>query len=102
MGKKKKLLITGSAGFIFSNFIRQVFFNKTPYSISSLDRVRDSQLYNIYINSDHEFYIADIRDPHVLHMIFEKEQPDVVLHGAAESSVDTSITETTPFVTSNV
>src|SRR5271157_2982570 len=102
MAKKKKIIVTGSAGFIFSNFIRQVFFNKIPYSISSLDRVRDSQLYNIYVNSDHEFHIADIRDAHTLHVIFEKERPDIVVHGAAESCVDKSIIETTPFVTSNV
>jgi dTDP-glucose 4,6-dehydratase len=54
------------------------------------------------VNSDHEFYIADIRDPHILRMIFEKERPDIVIHGAAESCVDKSITDAAPFITSNV
>lgn len=103
MGKKKKVLVTGSGGFIFGNFIRQVFYAKMPYTISSIDRVRESHIiHNIYVNQDHQFYIADIRDPHTLHVIFEKERPDVVIHGAAESCVDKSIYTTLPFTTSNV
>lgn len=103
MGKKKKLLITGSGGFIFGNFIRQVFYEKKPYHISSIDRVRESHIiHNIYVNADHQFYIADVRDPHTLHVIFQKERPDVVIHGAAESCVDKSINSTMPFTTSNV
>jgi len=103
MAKKKKILVTGSGGFIFGNFIRQVFYAKMPYSISSLDMVLDSHIiHNIYVNADHEFYIADIRDPHILHVIFEKERPEIVIHGAAESCVDKSISSTMPFTTSNV
>ncbi len=102
MVKRKRLLITGSGGFIFGNFIRQVFYKKLPYTISSIDRVRESHIHNIYVNQDHQFYITDIRDPHTLHVIFEKERPDVVIHGAAESCVDKSIDTTLPFTTSNV
>jgi dTDP-glucose 4,6-dehydratase len=99
MGKKKRILITGSGGFIFSNFIRQVFYEKMPYIISSIDRVRDSHvIHNIYVNQDHQFYIADIRDLHTLRVIFEKERPDIVIHGAAESCGDTAL----PLTTSNV
>lgn len=101
--RKTKLMITGSGGFIFGNFIRQVFYAKKPYTISSIDRVRESHIvHNIYVNADHEFYIADVRDPHTLHVIFEKERPDIVIHGAAESCVDKSIGSTLPFTTSNV
>ncbi len=103
MVKKKKVLVTGSGGFIFGNFIRQVFYAKIPYSISSIDRVRDSHIiHNIYVNQDHQFYIADVRDSHTLRVIFEKERPDVVIHGAAESCVDKSINSTLSFTTSNV
>lgn len=103
MAKRKKLMITGSGGFIFGNFIRQVFYERMPYTISSIDRVRDSHIvHNIYVNADHQFYIADVRDPHILHVIFQKERPDVVIHGAAESCVDKSINSTLPFTTSNV
>jgi dTDP-glucose 4,6-dehydratase len=85
MAKKRKILILGSGGFICGNFIRQAFYSKLPYTISSLDRVRDSHIiHNIYVNADHSFHIADIRDAHTLHVIFEKEHPDIVIHGAAE------------------
>ena len=101
--RKIKLMITGSGGFIFGNFIRQVFYERMPYTISSIDRVRDSHIiHNIYVNTDHQFYIADVRDPHIMHVIFQKERPDVVIHGAAESCVDKSINSTLPFTTSNV
>jgi dTDP-glucose 4,6-dehydratase len=101
--QKKKILITGSGGFIMSNFIRQAFHTKQPYNINSLDRVRDSRVVqNIYVNKGHKFFIADIRDPHIVNVIFQAERPDIVLHAAAESFVDSSIDDACPFVTSNV
>lgn len=103
MNKKQKVLVTGSGGFIFGNFIRQVFYEKKPYTISSIDKVRESHIiHNIYTNSNHAFYIADICDSHILHVLFQKEKPDVVIHGAAESNVDKSIKNTNPFTMSNV
>ena len=101
--KKKKILVTGSGGFIFGNFIRRAFHLRKPYNIVSLDRVRESHLmHNMYVNKDHSFYIADIRDPHMLNVIFQTERPDIVVHGAAESFVDSSIKDPSPFITSNV
>jgi dTDP-glucose 4,6-dehydratase len=103
MALKKKVLVTGSGGFILGNFIRRVFHTKSPYNMVSLDRVRDSHImHNIYVNKDHEFYIVDIRDPHMLNVIFQTERPDIVIHGAAESFVDASIKNPSPFITSNV
>lgn len=96
-------MITGSGGFIFGNFIRQAFYAKKKYQISSIDKVRKSHIIqNIYVNSDHSFYIADICDSHILNVIFEKEKPDIIVHGAAESNVDKSIISTLPFTMSNV
>ena len=100
--KKKKVLVTGSGGFIFSNFIRRAFRTKQPYNLSSLDRVREGQAYNVYLNQDHKFYVCDIRDRHVLDVVFQIESPDVVVHGAAESFVDNSIENAQPFITSNI
>jgi dTDP-glucose 4,6-dehydratase len=103
MGKKHKLLITGSGGCIFGNFIRQAFYSKLPYAISSIDRVRDSHIiHNIYVNADHSFHIADITDAHILHVIFEKERPDIVIHGAAETIDETSMEHRNVYGTQNI
>jgi dTDP-glucose 4,6-dehydratase len=89
--KKIKILATGSGGFIIGNFIRQAFFNKKPYTISSIDRVRETHLVqNIYINSDHAFYIADVLDTHILRTIVEKEKPDIIIHGADNCNINDS------------
>lgn len=103
MAKKKKILCLGSGGMILGNFIRYVFHNHKPYSISSLDRVRESHLiHNIYVNSDHEFYIADIMDQHILHVIFQKEKPDIVIFGIDEKSNNNQILSSNIIGTQNV
>jgi len=100
---KKKILITGSCGFIYSNFIRKAIYEKYPYEFISIDRVNNpADLNNIYSNKNHTFYLADIRDRHIINNIFEFEKPDIVIHGAAESSVDASIKDPGIFVEHNV
>jgi dTDP-glucose 4,6-dehydratase len=56
----------------------------------------------MYWNKNHIFYVADIRDQHVMDTIFQIEKPDIVLHGAAETFVDYSLSDPNSFVTSNV
>lgn len=104
MSKRKKILITGTGGFVFSNFIRQAFFNKENYCFVSIDKIKKPYaIHNMYIHKDHSFYPGgDISDPHFVNIIFEKERPDIVVHGAAETFVDTSIKNATPFVNSNI
>jgi dTDP-glucose 4,6-dehydratase len=100
---KKKILITGTGGFIFSNFIRKAIFDKLPYTFVSVDKVtKTSVLNNIYQNKSHVFHIGDISDPHFVNILFEYEKPDIVIHGAAESFVDDSLKEPNKFITSNV
>jgi len=82
---KKKVLCTGTCGFIFSNFIRRAIYTKLPYSFVSIDRVNFDDLNSVYWNKNHIFYIADIRDQHIIDTIFRFEKPDIVIHGAAES-----------------
>jgi dTDP-glucose 4,6-dehydratase len=103
MAKRKRILITGSGGFVFGNFIRQVFYSKLSYTISSIDRVKDSHIiHNIYVNADHSFHIADITDSHILHVIFEKERPDIVIHGAAETLDEQYMVTRNVFGTQNI
>jgi len=100
---KKKILITGSCGFIYSNFIRRIIFNKHPYEIVSIDKLTNSKLKNnIYFNKNHQFYLGDICDTHLIDKIFEFERPDIVLHTAAESAVDYSLQNPNAFINSNV
>lgn len=97
----KKVLITGTCGFIFSNFIRRAIYERQPYSFVSIDRV-SGHANNVYSNKNHVFHIADLRDQHVIDKIFQFERPDIVIHGAAESFVDYSLSDPNAFVTSNV
>jgi len=100
---KEKLLITGSGGFIFSNFVRKAIYDKLNYNIVSIDKVKKSHaLNNVYTNKNHKFYIGDVADEHFINVIFEVEKPDIVLHTAAESFVDSSIDNAKPFIISNV
>lgn len=100
---KPKILVTGSCGFIFSNFIRYCIYNKVPYRFVSIDKVQENAtLHNVYINKNHEFYIGDITDKHFIDVVFNVEKPDIVIHAAANSHVDKSIQNATSFVYNNV
>lgn len=99
----KKVLVTGSCGFIFSNFMRKVIQDKLPYSFVSIDKVlAPYNLHNVKANKDHTFYMGDIADEQFINNVFEIEKPDIVIHGAAESFVDDSIRSAGPFIHSNV
>jgi dTDP-glucose 4,6-dehydratase len=102
-----KLLITGSCGFIAGSLIRKLVYEsnrdriKYPFSIASVDRMTGSGN-TAYSNKNNSFHIADIRDQHVMDRIFQFEQPDIVVHMAAETAVDASISDPNSFITSNV
>lgn len=103
MMNKQRLLLTGTAGFIGSNFVRQVCYEKHPYELFSIDKIANSSIMNnIYQHKIHEFYIADICDEHIMDKIFEYVRPELVVHFAAESSVDKSINDPNIFIKSNI
>ena len=101
-----KILITGSAGFILGNFVRKAIYDQSKsadkHSFVSIDRVTANAINSMYWNKNHTFYPADLRDEHIIDVIFQREQPDIVIHGAAETYVDTSLKDPNSFVTSNV
>ncbi len=101
---KLKCLVTGSLGFIFSNFIRKALYEKLPYNFVTLDKaVLSSSLNNLYFNKAlSSNYLADITDSHIIDRIFEVEKPDIVIHGAAESFVDYSLKDPNKFINANV
>lgn len=101
----KKVLITGTAGFIGSNLVRKAVYdqkNAPNYSFVSIDRVSSNTLNSLYWGKNHTFHIADITDAHVMDVIFQFEKPDIVIHLAANTFVDTSLKDPNSFVNSNV
>ena len=101
----KKVLITGTAGFIGSNLVRKAVYdqkNAPTYSFVSIDRVSSNTLNSLYWGKNHTFHIADITDAHVMDVIFQFEKPDIVIHLAANTFVDTSLKDPNSFVNSNV
>jgi dTDP-glucose 4,6-dehydratase len=102
----KKILITGGAGFIGSHVVRR-FVTKYPnYQIFNLDALTYAgNLENIAdIDSlpNYTFVKGDIVDADFINNLFQKYQFDGVLHLAAESHVDRSITDPLAFVKTNV
>lgn len=99
----KKVLVTGSCGFIFSNFMRKVMRENLSYKFASVDKVlAPYNRYNVELNKDHTFYMGDIADIIFMDNVFAIEKPDIIIHGAAESFVDDSIRSAGPFIHSNV
>ncbi|WP_457640399.1 dTDP-glucose 4,6-dehydratase [Persephonella sp.] len=97
-----KLLVTGGAGFIGSEFVRQavekgfetIVVDKLSYA-GDLERLKD-------VEGKITFYKADITNKEFIEHIFKTEKPDIVVHWAAESHVDRSILDASPFIETNV
>ena len=102
----KTVLITGGAGFIGSHLVR-LFVNKYPeYKIVNLDKLTYAgnlaNLKDIENNPNYEFVKGDIVDSNFIQRLFEDKKFDGVIHLAAESHVDRSISNPAEFVFTNV
>ncbi|MET3697015.1 dTDP-glucose 4,6-dehydratase [Bacillus oleivorans] len=104
--KKNKVLVTGGAGFIGGNFVQYMLDKYSDYYIFNLDLLTyagDITKHHSYKeNENYHFIKADIADRETIMTIFEKEKFDYVVHFAAESHVDRSISDPGIFVKTNV
>ncbi|MBF0485348.1 MAG: dTDP-glucose 4,6-dehydratase [Candidatus Omnitrophica bacterium] len=100
--KKRKILVTGGAGFIGREFVRQaVKEGKKLVVVDSLTYAGDMARLKEF-EGKIEFFKADIGHAPKLIEIFKKTRPDAVIHFAAETHVDRSILGSGPFIKTNV
>lgn len=101
-----KVLITGGAGFIGSNFVRHMVNKYPQYQIFNLDLLTYAgnleSVKDLEGKPNYTFIKADITDRDAIFSIWEKEKFDYVVNFAAESHVDRSIKEPEIFVKTNV
>lgn len=100
-----RLLLTGGAGFIGSALVRQLVA-ETPIVVANVDALTYAgnleSLERARHSTRHHFHHMDICDAEAIRRVFEIEQPDAVIHLAAESHVDRSIDAPGEFIRSNV
>jgi len=101
-----KILVTGGAGFIGSNFVLGMRAQRPDVTLVNVDLLTYAgnleNLTSLEGDQGHRFVRADIADRDAMQPIFSEERFDGVIHFAAESHVDRSILDATPFVRNNI
>jgi len=100
-----KLLITGGAGFIGSNFIHYILKEHPDWEVTNLDKLTYAgnleNLTNIENDPRYRFIKGDIADREIISSLL-REGIDVIVNFAAESHVDRSILDASPFIETNI
>ena len=102
----RAVLVTGGAGFIGSNFIRYLMRAEPQAAIVNLDALTYAgsleNLYHLPDPSRHLFVEGDVRNRELVEGLLRENRIDTIVHLAAESHVDRSISGPAPFIESNV
>ena len=102
----KNILVTGGAGFIGCNYVRYMFANNDDINIVNLDKLTYAgsmaNLHDLEDEVRHHFIQGDICDKQLISQLLEQHSIDTIVHFAAESHVDRSLTGPGEFITSNV
>lgn len=103
---KRTVLVTGGCGFIGANFVRLLNSEYAGWRIINLDKLTYAgnlkNLQGIPNGSTYHFVKGDICDPQLVEKIFAEQCIDAVVHFAAESHVDRSITGPADFIRTNI
>ena len=101
-----KLLVTGGAGFIGSNFVHYILNKYNTYKIVNLDLLTYAgnleNLKDVEENENYTFIKGDINNRELVNFILKSRNIDIIVNFAAESHVDRSITDPDIFVKTNV
>jgi dTDP-glucose 4,6-dehydratase len=102
----RKILVTGGAGFIGSNFVRMVLTERQDYFVVNLDKLTYSgnleNLSNFLEHKNHKFIRGDICDGSLIGKIIDEHKIDALINFAAETHVDRSITGPKIFIDTNI
>ena len=102
----KRMLVTGGAGFIGSNFVRHMLAKHEELTIVTLDMLTYAgslkNLEDLPVADRHSFVRADINDRAVVDKLLRDQEIDCIAHFAAESHVDRSISGPQAFMTTNI
>lgn len=100
------LLVTGGAGFIGSNFIHYIIAKYPDYKIINLDALTYAanlqSLKSVENNPNYKFVQGDIGDYDLVSKIVKENKTDIIVHFAAESHVDNSISGPDVFLATNI
>lgn len=103
---EKTILVTGGAGFIGSHVVRLFVRNYPTWRIVNFDALTYAgnldNLNDVQESTNYFFVKGDIRNPQEINSAFEQYQPNAIIHLAAESHVDRSISNPSAFVETNV